>query len=296
MGHEMTTGTKKDITELLDSNSIEELKDYSRLSSGAVIRRISSAKDQQGRFNGFDDKGGLILINVIDMSSSDFTAEAGIVRPSKDDTIYCYTSSFSKNKKSSEAMEILSTWPLYKKNPELRIPMETFFRSTFSPEHILYLKKNDMLDSVFIPLQQKLKIGRYVEVINWDNIRKEKFHEHLKALKPGEHITYIALVPQTTSYAPKFYSIGTKPHEITHYSLRSEGFNFKPTHGGHIKADKNEKGIIYYVDAGSNFIGKGIKTKLETAESITKALKREYKDYIFIPLEGRGAFGTEQSY
>lgn len=292
----MTIETKNDIIELLDNNIIEVLNDNNRLSSGKVIRRVSSTKNQQGQFAGFDNDGGLILINVIDMSSSDFTAEAGIIRPAKDDTLYCCTTSFSKNKKSAEAMEVLAAWPLYKKNPELHLPMETFFRSSFSPEYILYLKKNDMLDTVFIPLQQKLKIGRYVEVINWDNIRKEKFHEHLKALKPGEHITYIALIPQTTSYAPKFYSIGTKPHEVTHYSLRSEGFNFKPTHGGHIKADKNEKGIVYYVDAGSNFIGKGIKTKLETAESISKALKREYKDYIFIPLEGRGAFGTEQSY
>jgi len=292
----MIVDIQQSINELLESNILEVITDFNNLTSGKVLRRINCSKNQQGQFTGFDDDSGLILINVIDMTSSDFVAEAGIVRPSNEDTLYCYTSSFSRNKKSSDAMEILTTWPLYKKNPELQTAMESFFRSVFTPEHILYMKKNDMLDTVFIPMQQKLKIGRYVEIINWDNIRKDKFHEHLKALKPGEHITYIALVPQTTSYAPKFYSIGTKPHEVTHYSLRSEGFNFKPTHGGHIKADKNEKGIIYYVDAGSNFIGKGIKTKLETAESITKALKREYKDYVFIPLEGRGAFGTEQSY
>jgi len=285
-----------EINELLSFNIIEELTDFSRLATGKVVRRFNTTKDQQGQFAGFDDTNGLILVNVIDISSSGFLTEAGIVRPSKDDTLFCYTSSFSKNKRSSEAMEILTTWPLYKKNPGLQMPMESFFRSSYSPEHILYLKKNDMLDTVFIPMQQKLKIGRYVEVINWDNIRKEKFHDHLKALKPGEHITYIALVPQTSSYTPKFYSIGTKPHEVTHFSLRSEGFNFKPTHGGHIKADKSGGGIVYYVDAGSNFIGKGIKTKLETAESIVKDLKREYREYVFIPLEGRGAFGTEQSY
>jgi len=285
-----------DINELLSFNIIEELTDHNTLSSGKVVRRINSTKDQQGLFTGFDDNQGLILVNVIDLSSSAFLSEAGIVRPAKDDGLFYYTSSFSKNKKSSEAMEILTTWPLYKKNPDLQLPMESFFRTSFSPEHILYLKKTDMLDTVFIPMQQKLKIGRYVEVINWDSVRKDKFHEHLKALKPGEHITYLALIPQTSSYAPKFYSIGTKPHEETQICLRTEGFNFKPTHGGHIKADKNEKGIVYYVDAGSNFIGKGIKTKLETAESIVKALKREYRTYIFIPLEGRGAFGTEQSY
>lgn len=285
-----------EINDLLKFNIIEEITDYSSLPAGKVVRRINSTKDQQGLFTGLDDAKGLILVNVVDLSAAEFLTEAGIVRPSKNDRLFYYTSSFSKNRKSSDAMEILSTWPLYKKNPELQLPMETFFRSSFSPEHILHLKKTDTLDTVFIPMQQKLKIGRYVEVINWDCVRKEKFHGHLKALKPGEHITYLALVPQTSSYSPKFYSIGTKPHEETQICLRSEAFNFKPTHGGHIKADKNEKGVVYYVDAGSNFIGKGIKTKIETAESIAKALKREYKEYIFIPLEGRGAFGTEQSY
>jgi hypothetical protein len=50
------------------------------------------------------------------------------------------------------------------------------------------------------------------------------------------------------------------------------------------------------VDAVSNFIGKGIKTRLETAGAVAKALKREYGAYTFVPLEGRGAFGSDQSY
>lgn len=285
-----------EINELLNSDIIEELFDHTKLSAGIILRRINSVKDQQGKFTGFDNTDGLILVNVIDPSSSAFLSEAGIVRLTKDDQLFTYKSSFSDNRKSSDAMDVLTTWPLYIKNPDLQIPMEAFIRTSFSPEHILYLKKKDKLDTVFIPLQQKLKIGRYVEVVNWDKIRKEKFGAHLNALKPGEHMTYLAMIPQTSTYSPKFYSIGTKPHEETHISLRTEAFNFKPTHGGHIKADKNETGIFYYVDAGSNFIGKGVKTKLETAESITRALKREYRDFTFIPLEGRGAFGTEQSY
>jgi len=287
---------KEDLTELLTLNIIKKLSDCNKLLSGQVVRRISSTKDQQGQFTGFDENGGLILANVIDMSSQNFVTGAGIIRPAEDDILYCYTSSFSKNRKSPHAMEILTTWPLYKKNPDLHIPMESFFRSAFSPDHILFLKKKDMLDTVFIPLQQKLKIGRYLKLINWNNVQKNKFREHLKELKPGEHITYLAMIPQTSSYEAKFYSIGTKPHEETQHSLQSEEFNFKPTHGGHIKASKNEKGIFYYVDAGSNYIGKGINAKLETAKIIAKALKREYKEYEFIPLAGRGAFGTEQSY
>lgn len=286
----------EEISILLNLNIIRKKFNNNELTKGMVVRRVNHTKDQQGRFSGFDDDNGLIFVNVVDILNSCFLAEAGIIKPSESDSLYYYTSSFSKNKKSSAALEILTAWPLYKKNPEIQIPMKEFFTSSFSPEHILYMEKNNILDTVFIPLQQKLKIGRFKEIVNWDLMRKEKFHSCLKALKPGDHITYIAMIPPTSSYSAKFYSIGTKPHEETHFSLRSEGFNFKPTHGGHIKAEKKDQSVIYYVDAGSNFLGKGVKTKLETAENIVKALRKEYRDFVFIPLEGRGAFGTEQSY
>jgi len=284
------------IDDLLESNIIEAVKNPEMLSTGTVIRRISRDKDQQGRFTRFDENGGLVVVNVVDMSSSSFLTEAGIIRPSRKDKLFCYTTSFGKSMKSSEAMEILTSWPLYRKNTGLRISMEYFFVSSFTPEHILYLKKNGMLDAVFVPMQQKLKIGRYTETVNWDTVRKEKFSYQLSSLKPGDHITYLALIPQTSSYRPKFYSIGTKPHEEIQMSLRTEAFNFKPTHGGHIKAEKIDSGVVFYVDAGSSYLGKGVKTKLETAENVVKALRREYSEFRFIPVEGRGAFGTDQSY
>ncbi len=244
----------------------------------------------------YDEDGGLILINVIDLTGPGFAAEAGIMRPAEGDRIFIYNSNFSKNKKSRKAAELLLSWPLYVKNEELRQPMEEFFKSAFSPDHVLELYKTGNLSTVFIPLQQKFKIGRFQEKTDWDSLRKSRFRRILDGLMPGEHITYIAMIPQTSSYNPKFYSIGTKPHEETHISLKCEGFNFKPTHGGHIKAVKSKSGIYYCVDAGSSYIGKGVKTKIETAESITAALNRKFRDLSFSPLAGRGAFGTEQSY
>lgn len=287
---------KEEIISLVNLNIIKQIESGSEPVQGAIIRRVNNTKDQQGLFTGLDDNSGLILVNVIDMLNTGFLAEAGIINPAGGDSLFCYTSTFRKNKKAPAAMEILRTWPLYLKNPEHHVPMEEFFTLSFSPEHILYMHKNNMLDTVFIPLQQKLKIGRYKETVNWDHVRKEEFQARLRELKPGEHMTYIAMIPQTSSYSPKFYSIGTKPHEETQMSLRTEGFNFKPTHGGHIKAELKNDSPVYYVDAGSNFLGKGVKTRLETAESIVKALRKEHRNFVFIPLEGRGAFGTEQSY
>ena len=236
------------------------------------------------------------MVNVIDITGPSYLADAGIIRPSADDTIFFYTTSFGSSPHSGEAIEILESWPLYAKNPGVQVPMAEFIKTSYTPEYILHLKKTDSLDTLFIPLQQKLKIGRYRETENPELRRKEKFRGQMNSLKPGEHMTYIAMIPQTSTYSPKFYSIGTKPHEETHLCLRSESFNFKPTHGGHIRAEKNGGEIIYYVDAGSQYLGKGTKTKIETAETVVKALRRELGELRFVPLDGRGAFGTEQSY
>jgi len=284
-------------TELLLSEGILSLcAEPSKIPAKSIIRRISDTKNQQGFFTGIDNQGGLIVINVIDIATSSYIADAGIIRPEGKDKIFFFTSNFSTSPKANVAMEILQQWPLYIKHKEWQKAMEEFMKISFSPEYILFLKREDSLDTLFIPMQQKLNIGRFKKTVNPEALCKQKFKEHLMALKPGEHLTYIALIPATSSYDPKFYSIGTKPHEETHISLKSELFNFKPTHGGHIKAEKQESGIVYYVDAGSNYIGKGTKTKLETAEAVVKALKREFSGFKFIPLEGRSAFGTEQSY
>lgn len=286
----------EEIDYLLEKKLIKQIESGEEIPARSILRRITKGKEQQGGFTGLDDSGGYILINVIDIAESSYLADAGIIRPTKDDSLFVFTTGFNATANSAAAMDILTSWSLYQKNPELQRPMAEFMKTSFTPEHILYLKKTDSLDTLFIPMQQKLKTGRYRETVNPDAVRKERFREQLKRLKAGEHMTYIALIPQTSTYDAKFYSIGTKPHEETHFSLRSESFNFKPTHGGHIKAEKNGDGMIYYVDAGSNYIGKGVKTKLETAESVVKAMTREYSGYRFIPLEGRSAFGTEQSY
>lgn len=285
-----------EINWLLENKLIELTSPGDVIPEKSIIRRMNQSKVQQGIFTGMDDTGGYILVNVIDIADSSYLADAGIIRPVKGDSLYRFTTGFSTSPGSAAAMEILEAWTLYIKHPEFQKPMTEFMKTSFTPEHILYLKKTDSLNTLFIPMQQKLKIGRFRETVNPEAVRKERFREQLKNLKAGEHITYIAMIPQTSTYDPKFYSIGTKPHEETHLSLRSESFNFKPTHGGHIKAEKKGDGMIYYVDAGSNYIGKGVKTRLETAESVVKAMSREYSAYRFVPLEGRGAFGTEQSY
>ena len=275
---------------------ITEVSNTAEIKPGSILRRVGKGKDQQGRFTGYDDKMGLIVVSVVDLSEPSYAAPAGIIRPVPEDKLYLYTDTFQNSKNSSEAFDILTKWPLYRKHTELQPQIEDFIKTTYSPSQILDFKEKDSLHMLFIPVQQKLKIGRFQVKENPDESGYNSFLKILETLKPGEHITYLAMIPSTSSFKPRFYSIGTKPHEETFMSLRSESFNFKPTHGGHIRSIRDGEKIIYQVDAGSNFIGKGIKSKLETARLISNALKREYRKFSFLPLEGRGAFGREQSY
>ncbi|HON79280.1 MAG TPA: hypothetical protein PK544_12365 [Spirochaetota bacterium] len=284
--------------DVLDNRDIIiPLTDNNAIQRGAIIRRVGNGKDQQGCFMNYDDSGDMILVNVIDIHTKSFLARAGILKIKEGDTVYRYNSTFGEDPLSGDAEALVREWPLFKKNEQLRESMLYFVKTAFSPRLILYMKKMDCMDYLFVPLQQKFKIGRFTETVDWDVVRKESFREKLSSLKTGEHLTYIAMIPQIKSYSAFFYSIGTKPHQETQMSLRSEPFNFVPTHGGHIKASRSKKDMKeFIVDAGSNFLGKGTKASLKTAKEITDAMKRTYKEYNFIPIEGRGAFGEEQSY
>lgn len=282
---------------LIELNIVHELESGESFNRGDIIRRINSEKDQQGCFERYDDEGNPVLVNVIDMRNAKFAAEAGIMRFDEEDTVYRFNDTFIKSSKANAAMTLLREWPLYKKNPDLQIPMEYFMMLSYSPIQILDFKKTSNMKFLFIPIQQKFKIGRFEEKINWNLERKKRFEDYLNSLEPGDHITYVALVPQNNSYSPMFYSVGTKPHQSTHDSLKTEPFSFEPTHGGHIKAVKDKKGNVeYIVDAGSSYLGKGIKTPLSKAEEVAKALTKLYSDKKYKPVEGRNAFGSMQSY
>lgn len=264
---------------------------------GSVVRRVSAKKDQQGLFTNTDEKDGLILVSVINPSEGEYLAEAGILRREKGDSLYYYKTTFQDSPHSASAIECLHEWPLYKKNQDMRAPMEHFVKTAYSPEQILLFKKNDLLSRLFIPIQQKFMIGRFAEKIDPVKLRKDKFRDLLNSLREGEHLTYLAQIPQIKSYSPAFYSAGTKPHYETEVCLQSEIFAFPASHGGHIRLLKIKDGRKnFIVDAGSQYKGKGNKTLLSTAKDVTDQLKRVFPEFDYTPVEGRGAFGSEQSY
>jgi hypothetical protein len=288
---------KNSDNKILESELMIPMKPGDVPPQGAIIRRIGEGKDQQGMFTRMDEEAGYILVSIVDPSAGEYLAEAGILKPQKKDKLFVYKTSFADSSDSSDALQILLDWPLYKNNPELQSAMEFFMKSAWTPEQVILLKKEDLPARIFVPIQQKFKIGRFEEKIDWTRERKERFRVQISSLHEGDHLTYLALIPHIRSYYPAFYTAGTKPHYETSICLRNEPFAFEPSHGGHIKLVKWKSGRkCFLVDAGSQFKGKGNKTLIATAQAVVDQLKLQYPEFDYIPVDGRGAFGDAQSY
>ena len=276
---------------------LRPLTDPSSLALGSIIRRKSAKKDQQGGYIQSDDEGNLILMNVIDLKKGELVANEGLLRFEDGDELFYYASSFRNSTHADAALEIVKGWSLFKQNEVLQASMLQFLMSTFIPEQILQWKKEEALSMLFIPIQQKFRIGKYKERRSPDRICTDNFKWWLDALQDGDIITYVALVLDVKSAVPKFFSSGTRPHVVTESNLMELPFSFKPNMGGHIKGTKPQKGKKHFlVDAGSDHLGRGIKTPLHAAERVAAALEDLFRDFVFIPLAGRGAFGKDQSF
>ncbi len=268
-----------------------------KLEPGTIIRRIGGGKDQQGGFFEYDDEGNIILINIIDMNANSLCASRGVLKPKPGDKLYYYESTFNNSPVAEEAIRIIKKWPLFQEHRELRDQMLNFISVTYVPEQIIEMSNKGSLAPLSVPVQEQFRIGRFSERRNPERICNETFLKWLETLKEGNHITYVALTFQQKQPVPRFYTIGTKPHEETAKNLRDEPFNFPPNQGGHIKANGMKEGKRHFlVDAGSNYFGRGIHTPLHVSEEVVRGLKKVFPELEFTPLEGRGAFGTEQSY
>ena len=278
---------------------LQEISDFKSLEAGTVVRRVLGDKDQQGAFIKLtDEQDGLILAEVLDLKAGEYLAEAGIVRPAPDQKLYAHKSRFDGSPTANEALEIVKSWVLFRDTPALQQDILNFVQMAFSPDQLLAWKKEDSLKFVFVPVQQRFKIGRFKEKIDYDKVRTERFQQQLAALNSGKHMTYIAFIPREGSHMPMFYSAGTKPHLESIKLLEREPYSFRPNHGGHIKCVSEEPGQPkrFLVDAGSNDLGAGMNTSLATAEMIVENMLALYKDYEYKPVPGRDAFGLQQSY
>jgi hypothetical protein len=284
-----------DVTYLIKINSPAEA------TVGSVIRRYAAdgSKIQQGHVEGLTDtKDAVIVSNVVDLKQNSFVTEAGIIRPAPDDQFYLHTSQFGVDPLSDKALEVISEWPLFKEHADLQAQIIAFAKISYSPAHIIEMKKNEQLAGLFVPIQEKFGIGRFKTKIDFNKELIKRFHTQLDSLYEDAHLTYVAFVPREKNKTSKFFSIGTKPHLETQKACMEDPGGFKPNQGGHLKiiSRENELPKKFMVDAGSYELGGGQFTSLAIAEMVTDAMKENFPDFEFVPIAGRGAYGLAQSH
>jgi hypothetical protein len=272
------------------NSSMKPIKTIKNLEPGTIIRRISDNKDQQGSFLKFDEEHNMILANIIDMSTGTLIANEAVLKSQSGDKIYYYDSSFDDGPLSKKALAIVKEWPLFKEHKNLQDRIISFIRVTWVPEQIIEMSKNKSLQHLFVPLQQRFRIGRFKELRDPGRVCNDTFILWLESLNEGNHITYLAHIPHQKDAVPRFYSSGIKKHEETAKLLQKEKFKFDPTHGGHINAAGIKNGKKHFnVDAGCNYLGLGVKTPLNVSQLVSNALKIVYTEFEFTPLDGCGA-------
>lgn len=259
------------------------------ITPGTIIRRISKDKDQQGSFLKYDDDRNMILVNIIDMAAGTLVANEGVLAPKSGDKVYYYDSSFSDSAEAEKAITIIKKSPLFNKYPEFQEQMINFISLAFVPEQVIEMSKKETLQKVFVPVQQRFRIGRFTENREPERVCNENFMLWLESLTEKNHLTYLARIVDTKGYVPLFFSIGDKPHDETALLLQKEIYKFDPTHGGHIKTSGHRKGVKQFiVDAGSKYMGLGVRTPLQMCSVVADALQKQYPEFEFTPLAGCG--------
>jgi len=277
----------------------QEVADWRTLTEGSIVVRKNNEKFQQGAVHGLTEAGdGLIVTDVIDLNNGEFVTDAGIIRPMNGDSIYQLNSRFNGDGSSSKARDVVRAWALFTKHPALQKDLLLFVESSFSPDQILYWKKIDQLQNLFVPVQQKFKIGKFTPKVDHEKELHDRFASMLEELYDGKHLTYVAFIPREANKMGRFYSIGTKPHLETLANLKNEPGGFAPSQGGHLRiiSKDDELPKKFLVDAGSYDLGSGMHTSLAIAEMVTDRMKMAYPQYEFVPVAGRGAQGVHQSY
>src|SRR4030042_3717543 len=172
---------------------LKPLEKKKNIEPGTIVRRIGSGKDQQGSFLEFDENYNMILVNIIDMKSGSLLASEGVLKPQERDKLYYYPTTFSSSTETQKAMKIIKEWPLYKKHDVLQDKIVNFISISFAPEQIINLSKTESLNLVFVPVQQKFRIGRFNERRNLTRVCNDAFMLWLEAMKTGKHKTYFAI-------------------------------------------------------------------------------------------------------
>jgi len=284
------------ISELLhEENFLIRHTDISTVRDGTFIMFISGGIEQSALLSGQND-GSFFARNVIDLSENEFISGQGIIHPEPGDPIYEINSRYT-GAEATAAINVIKKSALFERYEVYQDEILEFVRNTFAPAYILYLKNTDALHNIFIPIQQRFRIGRFSIRDKWENINTKRFRDMLDRLITDEYVTYMGYLPHGTRIKPVFYSLGTETHLETDMNLKKEPFLYSSNCGGNIKLHRVKGETKYFlVDAGSSYKGNGVNARIDEAQYVSESLNSLYPEHRFIPVEGRGAIGSHGTF
>ncbi|MBN1501355.1 MAG: hypothetical protein JW982_14440 [Spirochaetes bacterium] len=281
------------ITNLKQQNFVRKVESGQIIPDNSYILRINKNTAQLGSFRSYHDENTVILRNVIDLINNEYITDEGILRSDKSDELFLIESCYAKNIQTDKALNMIYNWALFAKYKSYQPGILNFVKTTFSPEFILWAKKEGYLSCIFIPIQQKFKIGRFSQNSRWEDINKIDFKTKLETLTENDYLTYIGYLPQHIIEDPMFYSTGKISHIETDLRLKKAPFLYNSNCGGNIKFLNEKRNARYFlVDAGASYKGKGVNATKEHACDVIAHLKKMYPEFYFLPASGRDALGV----
>lgn len=282
------------LEEMIKRNLLTQ-KQIADFKAGEVLIKVYKDTICMGRVISADNEK-IVLESIIDLNAATMIAEQGFMKILENESYYSVDTDFSFDE-CKDALSAIETSALYTANPAKKKEIVSFTASVFPPRFILFLKKKNMLSTIFVPAQQKLRIGKYTGLEKWEDVNKTRFRSMLEELCENEYITYMACLPEGRSKKALFFTSGTETHVETDKKLKKELPSCQTNCGGNIKLYRKDGETKYYiVDAGSNFKGHGVDASIEEASSVSSYLKNLFPDFKFIPAHGRGGVGSKSSF
>ncbi|MFW6364957.1 MAG: hypothetical protein ACOC2H_00625 [Spirochaetota bacterium] len=282
---------------LVKQDFVSRIGDIIDVPEDSFVLRITDETSQTAMYRGMTDDGCLLLSNVIELKSNLFIASDGVVRPERFGELYLMDSFYCEDIYSEQALDTVINWSLFQNTPRMQRRMLSFVKEAFAPMYVLYLKRTDQMHRLFVPVQQRFRIGRYALKPRWEDANLAKFKTQLETLVREKHITYVGHLPESLTDTPVFFTAGNYSHLETDRIFHDEPCLYRANCGGNIKlAREDESAKCFVVDAGASYKGNGVNASREEASVVAGYLKELFPDYVFVPASGRGAVGTGYSF
>ena len=194
------------LEEMIKRNLLTQ-KQIADFKAGEVLIKVYKDTICMGRVISADNEK-IVLESIIDLNAATMIAEQGFMKILDNESYFSVDTDFSFDE-CKDALSVIETSALYTANPAKRKDIVSFTASVFPPRFILFLKKKNMLSTIFVPAQQKLRIGKYTGLEKWEDVNKNRFRNMLEELCENEYIKNMACLPEGRSKRDLLFTSGT---------------------------------------------------------------------------------------